>query len=115
MLTLQNDPPSLDTVAQNEGNKENYKKYSKMFRKMISSCLLKDAPDRYKGINVYLPFTREVPRYASCFSHFLSAYTILECLHVYNSTSTMHKGQVYLSMSFIKLMFMELQSLKLKT
>ncbi|KAJ7353903.1 STE20/SPS1- proline-alanine-rich protein kinase [Desmophyllum pertusum] len=48
MLTLQNDPPSLDTVAQNEGNKENYKKYSKMFRKMISSCLLKDAPDRYK-------------------------------------------------------------------
>jgi len=42
MLTLQNDPPSLDTVAQNEGNKEGYKKYSKVFRKMIVSCLQKD-------------------------------------------------------------------------
>ena len=47
MLTLQNDPPSLDTVAQNEGNKENYKKYSKMFRKMISSCLMKEPSQRY--------------------------------------------------------------------
>lgn len=47
MLTLQNDPPSLDTVAQNDG-KENYKKYSKMFRKMISSCLMKEPAQRYK-------------------------------------------------------------------
>ena len=47
MLTLQNDPPSLDTVAQNVG-KESYKKYSKMFRKMISSCLMKEPAQRYK-------------------------------------------------------------------
>ena len=47
MLTLQNDPPSLDTVAQNDG-KESYKKYSKMFRKMISSCLMKEPAQRYK-------------------------------------------------------------------
>ena len=46
MLTLQNDPPSLDTVAQNDG-KEHYKKYSKMFRKMISSCLMKEPAQRY--------------------------------------------------------------------
>lgn len=46
MLTLQNDPPSLDTVAQNEGNKDNYKKYTKIFRKMISSCLVKDPTQR---------------------------------------------------------------------
>lgn len=45
MLTLQNDPPSLDTVAQNDG-KEHYKKYSKMFRKMISSCLMKEPAQR---------------------------------------------------------------------
>lgn len=46
MLTLQNDPPSIDTVAQNEGNKENYKKYTKIFRKMISSCFVKDPAQR---------------------------------------------------------------------
>lgn len=46
MLTLQNDPPSIDTVAQNEGNKDNYKKYTKIFRKMISSCLVKDPAQR---------------------------------------------------------------------
>ena len=53
MLTLQNDPPSLDTVAQNEGNKEGFKKYSKVFRKMIVSCLQKDPALRY----MYLAIT----------------------------------------------------------
>ena len=56
MLTLQNEPPSLDTVAQNEGNKEGYKKYSKVFRKMIISCLQKDPAQRYNFCcyNIYL-------------------------------------------------------------
>ena len=52
MLTLQNEPPSLDTVAQNEGSKEGYKKYSKVFRKMIVSCLQKDPAQRYTVLHV---------------------------------------------------------------
>ena len=53
MLTLQNDPPSLDTVAHNEGNKEGFKKYSKVFRKMIVSCLQKDPAQRYPVSTLY--------------------------------------------------------------
>ena len=42
MLTLQNEPPNLDTSAE---DKEQYKGYSKIFRKMIAECLRKE-PDK---------------------------------------------------------------------
>ncbi|CAF4317057.1 unnamed protein product, partial [Adineta steineri] len=43
ILTLQNDPPTLDTCAE---DRDQYKHYSKIFRKMIEQCLQKNPDDR---------------------------------------------------------------------
>lgn len=43
MLTLQNDPPSLDASAE---EKDQYKNYSKVFRKFVSDCLKKEPEKR---------------------------------------------------------------------
>ena len=44
MLTLEGDPPTLETCTD---SKDAYKKYSRQFRKMIASCLEKDPSLRY--------------------------------------------------------------------
>jgi len=43
MLTLQNEPPSLDAAAE---DKDQYKNYSKVFRKFVSDCLKKEPEKR---------------------------------------------------------------------
>ena len=43
ILTLQNDPPTLDTSAETP---DQYKNYSKTFRKMVSECLKKEPEQR---------------------------------------------------------------------
>ncbi|XP_013380176.1 STE20/SPS1-related proline-alanine-rich protein kinase isoform X3 [Lingula anatina] len=43
MLTLQNEPPNIDSAAE---DKDQYKNYGKLFRKMIAECLKKEPEKR---------------------------------------------------------------------
>jgi len=43
MLTLQNEPPTIDTSAEIP---DQYKNYSKTFRKMVSECLKREPDQR---------------------------------------------------------------------
>jgi len=73
MLTLQNEPPTIDT---NADSTEQYKNYGKTFRKMISECLKRD-PEQRPTAKQLLKHEFFKKAKVSCYSVVSGSYEVL--------------------------------------